>query len=164
MNFNAKKIIEKLDLKPHVEGGYHKRTYQSATPLKCNNKIRRINTAIYYLLEGNEFSAWHRLKSDEIWHYYCGDDLLVHQINENGVLSSTLLGNMLESLDAQPQCIILANTWFSAELVSPEAFVLIGCTVSPGFDYDDFEMGERNQLINTYPQHKDLIIRLTKNR
>ncbi len=164
MNTNAKKIIDILELKPHIEGGYYKRTYQSAIDVNFDSKTRPINTAIYYLLESHDFSCWHRLKSDEIWHYYCGGNLLVHQINENGILSSTILGNLIEHPNVQPQCVIPAYTWFSAEVQSPESFTLMGCTVAPGFEYDDFEMGDRVKLLDKYPQHKELIIKLTKNR
>ncbi|OGT52872.1 MAG: hypothetical protein A3F17_01310 [Gammaproteobacteria bacterium RIFCSPHIGHO2_12_FULL_41_15] len=163
MNTNAKIIIDKLDLKPHIEGGYYKRTYQSAIDVNFDSKPRPINTAIYFLLESHDFSCWHRLKSDEIWHYYCGSNLIVHQINENGILLSTILGNLLEHPNIQPQCVIPASTWFSAEVQSTESFTLVGCTVAPGFEYDDFEMGDRANLLNKYPQHKELIIKLTKN-
>lgn len=162
MNNKLKNIIDKLNLKPHVEGGYYNRTYQSSIEIQVNNKTRQINTAIYYLLEGDDFSCWHRLKSDEIWHYYCGSNLIVHQIDKNGILSSTVLGNLLEHPHTQPQCIIPAGNWFAAKVESPTSFTLLGCTVSPGFEYDDFEMGKKAELLNKYPQHEQIILKFIK--
>jgi predicted cupin superfamily sugar epimerase len=162
MNSDVKEIIKKLKLSKHIEGGYYKRTYQSSLTTDCPNGARSINTAIYYLLESHDFSCWHRLKSDEIWHYYAGSDLVIHQIDGKDNLFSTFLGNLLRSTDAKPQCIIPAGNWFSAEVLSPESFTLVGCTVAPGFDFGDFEIGERKNLLKRYPQYETIILKLTR--
>lgn len=151
----AKEIIDKLNLIKHTEGGYYRRIYQSSVQIDSYNN-RPIKTAIYYLLESQDFSCWHRIKSDEIWHYYAGSDLVIHQINGHGILSSTYLGNLLVNEAAQPQCIISAGNWFSAEVLSSKSFTLAGCTVSPGFEDNDLEIGERINLIKQYPQYEDI--------
>jgi predicted cupin superfamily sugar epimerase len=162
MNIDADKIIKKLNLSKHVEGGHFKRTYQSSFKIHSPNGDRLINTAIYYLLESHDFSCWHRLKSDEIWHYYAGSDLVIHQINDQGILFSTLLGNLLINTDAQPQRIVPAGNWFAAEVLVGESFTLLGCTVAPGFEYEDFEIADKENLIKQYPQHENIILKLTK--
>src|SRR3990167_247083 len=144
----AKSIIDKFNLTPHKEGGFYKKTYQSDATINLNNNtIRHINTAIYYLLESDDFSCWHRLKSDEMWHYYCGSDLTIYQINQHGHLTRNLLGNPLKHKNACPQYTVPSNKWFAATVNESNSFSLLGCTVSPGFDDADFEMGERKELL-----------------
>jgi predicted cupin superfamily sugar epimerase len=162
MTDDVKKIINNLNLTKHIEGGYFKRTYQSDVQVVLKDGSRSITTAIYYLLESGDFSCWHRLKSDEIWHYYAGSTVVIHMINEKGVLESHYLGNLLTDFTLKPQCIIPSNTWFAAEVLSAESFVLIGCTVSPGFEFADFEVGQRNDLLKHFPQYEELILKLTR--
>lgn len=155
-------IIKHLALQPHVEGGYFKRTYQSSIEFNFKDRCRAINSAIYYLLKSDDFSCWHKLKSDEIWHHYCGSNVIIYQINIDGTLSSIKLGNLLDDPQAQPQYLIPADTWFSAEVEIADSFALVGCTVAPGFEFEDFEMGNRANLIKEYPQHKEIIMRFTR--
>jgi len=157
MNNTVKEIIHKLGLESHVEGGYYKRTYQSPLQVNLGGKTRFINTAIYYLLQSGDFSCWHRIKSDEIWHYYCGSNLILHTIAENGTYTATRLGNMLENSDAVAQLVIPANTWFAADIETQNSFTLVGCTVSPGFDFEDFEIGKLNFLLQQFPQHEKIL-------
>jgi len=160
---NIKDIIAQLDLQPLIEGGYYKQTYQS--PLEITiaaNTTRAINSAIYYLLESHDFSCWHRLKSDEIWHYYCGSELMLYQIHATGTLTQTLLGNPLNHSHAIPQYIVPADTWFAAEVMLPDTFTLTGTTVTPGFVFDDFEMGKYAELVTLFPQHQEILRRLTR--
>lgn len=103
MNTDANQIIKKLNLKNHIEEGYFKRTYQSSLKFGLSYGERSMNTAIYYLLDSHNFSCWHRLKLDKIWLHYAGSDLILHQINEEGILLSTLLRNVLPNADATPQ-------------------------------------------------------------
>ena len=154
--------IERLELLPHPEGGYYKEVYRSTEevvaellPLQRTG-IRSINTAIYYLLEKENFSAFHRIKSDEIWHFYDGESIVIYVIDKKGKLEELLLDKN------NPMQIVPKNTWFAAELKDKNSFALVGCTVAPGFDFEDFEMGERTRLLSEYPDHKILIERLTK--
>lgn len=159
----TQKIIKQLDLKPHREGGYYKETYQSEILINRDNQTQRhINTAIYYLLESHDFSCWHRLASDEMWHHYSGSELTIYEINQQGELIQTIVGNPTTSEHAIPQYLVPANTWFAATVNQAGSFSLLGCTVAPGFNYDDFEIANRNNLIAQYPQHKELIAKLTR--
>lgn len=153
---DAKRIITKLDLKPHREGGYYKRNYKSPLTVTIDHSIRALSTSIYYLLETDDFSCWHRLKADEIWHFYCGGKAIIYQISPDGKLSFNFLGNILQYEDVSQQCIIPAHTWFAAKVLTPNSFIFVGCTVSPGFEYDDFEAADET-LLQQYPQHCEVI-------
>jgi predicted cupin superfamily sugar epimerase len=159
---DAKKIIDLLGLKPHREGGYYKQVYKSPLTISIDHSLRSLSTSIYYLLESHDFSCWHRLKADEIWHFYCGGKAVIYQINPQGELSSIFLGNLLEHPNTYPQCLIPANTWFAAKVLTPDSFIFVGCSVSPGFEYDDFEVGDET-LLKQYPQHQELILPFLKN-
>ena len=114
---------------------------------------------IYFLLEGRQFSSFHLLQSDELWHFYDGWKVLLYVINKDGELVTKKLG---KDKDCQLQLTIEKHNWFAAELEDKKLFALFGCTVSPGFEFDDFELGNRNILIKKFPQHSVLIKRLTK--
>ena len=153
--------IEKFELLPHPEGGYYKEIYRSKesvnTELLPNDREgeRSICTAIYFLLQGNDFSSFHKIKSDEIWHFYDGSDLMVYSINKKGEKKEYLLNK------ENPVQIIPQNEWFAAELIDKTSFAFVGCTVAPGFDFEDFIMADKDELIKAYPQYKVLIDRLT---
>jgi uncharacterized protein len=190
--------IDKLALQPHPEGGYYRQTYRADLVLPKAGLPREFSgprpasTAIYFLLDQNNFSAFHRLRSDELWHFYLGAPLLVHVIDDNGSYSVIRLG-------ANPgagevfQAVVKAGCWFASELAPEIAqtdvarekaagkekrvfaktttsrqssdrqrFALAGCTVAPGFDFEDFELAKRAQLVALYPQHQALITRLTR--
>ena len=159
-NRDARYWIEKLGLEPHPEGGYFRQSYKaelvvpkSALPEGFAG-ARAASTAIYFLLEGKNFSAFHRLRSDEVWHFYAGDPLVVHGIEPEGKYFSILLGRDLEAGQVL-QTVVPAGCWFAS-------FALVGCTVAPGFEFEDFEMGKREELARAYPQHRDVIERLTR--
>jgi hypothetical protein len=159
--------IEQLNLKPHPEGGFFRQTYraplvieQSALPPAFRGP-RSASTAIYFLLAGEQFSALHRLAADEVWHFYAGAALLVHSIDLHGNRNVIKLGQNLEAGE-QFQCVVPAGHWFGSHLEQPHTYALVGCTVAPGFDFADFELAERSGLIAQYPQHRDLIDRLTR--
>ena len=164
---SAKYWIEKLGLQKHPEGGWYKEVYRSEETVSKNglpqgfSGDRNISTSIYYLLEGNDFSAFHRIKSDEIWHYYSGSSAIEILSIENGILKSQLLGNQLDENQVL-QYVVPKNTWFSARLFSENGFALVGCTVSPGFHFDDFEMGGE-ELLEKYPKLKGEIGKLIRN-
>lgn len=148
--------IQLLRLSKHPEGGYYRETYRSATGVDLPGFAgpRAASTAIYFLLPAGEISALHRIKSDELWHFYDGQPLTIHMIAGNGQTASIRLSG------DQPQAIVPAGCWFGATVASE--YALVGCTVAPGFDFHDFEMGDRRALLTAYPQHRPLIERLTK--
>jgi predicted cupin superfamily sugar epimerase len=158
--------IEMLHLKPHPEGGYYRRSFSSAGSLSraClggdYGGDRPFATAIYYLLKGDEFAALHRLKSEELWHFYTGSALTLHVIDDERHYLQLRLGEHLEAGESF-QAMIRANWWFGATVDDPLSYTLVGCTVSPGFNFADFELAERESLISCYPEHADLIARLT---
>ncbi len=160
-------LVKALDLQPHPEGGYYRETYRSTGSIPAHvleagyGGDRCYGTAIYYLLEAGQFSAFHRIRQDEGWHFYLGGTLHVHAIDREGLLTTHRLGTGLERGET-PQCLIRGGTWFGAEVAAPDGYVLAGCTVSPGFDFADFEMGSRDDLKDRFPQHAELVTRLTR--
>lgn len=158
---------DKLDMVQHVEGGAFKEVYRSLhifrrealTPQHTGN--RNAATSIYFLLESGDFSAFHRIASDEIWHFYDGDTLSIYEITPAGVLKHHLLGLSVDE-GALPQVIIPAGSWFGSVVEKENRFTLCGCTVAPGFDFADFELASRSSLIAGYPEHKEIITQLTR--
>src|SRR5271167_1841601 len=135
---NAEYWIEKLGLEPHPEGGYYRRTYQAdlvvakeALPAGFTG-ARAAATAIYFLLEGENFSAFHRLRSDELWHFYAGASLAVHVIDGDGRSSEIRLGSDVEAGEVF-QAVVKAGRWFASEVRDRKSWALVGCTVAPGF-------------------------------
>ena len=122
---------------------------------------RHFSTAIYFLLKEREFSAFHRLKGDELWHYHAGDALEIFIIKPDGSLAIHYLGPDMEA-DEYPQLVIYKNQWFAARVNNPQGFTLMSCTMTPGFEFDDFELAEASVLEAHYPQHRELIKRLTR--
>ena len=122
---------------------------------------RPASTAIYFLLEGDNFSAFHRLRSDEMWHFYAGSPLAVHVIDPAGGYSSIVLGNDPRARQVF-QALVKARCWFASHVADWKGWALVGCTVAPGFDFEDFEMGKREELNARYPQHREVIKRLTR--
>jgi predicted cupin superfamily sugar epimerase len=166
MVHNADYWIEKLRLEPHPEGGYFRQTYRAELTLakECLPEFagaRTASTAIYFLLQGEEFSALHRLKSDEVWHFYAGTSLVVSVIDPAGNYSEMLLGNDAEA-GASFQAVVKAGCWFGSRVCHGRGFALVGCTVSPGFEFADFEMGKRHELVREFPQHRRMIEGLTR--
>lgn len=163
---SSKELVNKLDFQPHPEGGYFKEVYRSEEEMKSEDLPERyksprcFGTSIYYMLEGERFSSFHKLKSDEIWHFYLGSPIILHLINKEGKYSKVIVGQNVDE-DEHLQFTIPHGTWFAAEVKDKSSFSLVGCTVSPGFDFADFEMGERNNLIEMFPKFKDIIEKLT---
>jgi uncharacterized protein len=163
----ARDWIEGLQLRPHPEGGWFRETYRSAETVVQGHLPPRFtgdrvfSTAIYFLLQGDDFSALHRFKQDEVWHFYDGSALSISVINPEGQLSTIILGRDLEAGES-PQAVVPAGCLFGARLNERDSFALIGCTVAPGFDFADFEMPSRRELLELYPQHRAVIERLTR--
>ena len=159
--------ITKLQLTAHIEGGAYTRTYTSDLIISQDQLPsnftgpRPVSTAIYFLLKKDQFSAMHRIASDELWHFYYGDPLLVFEIDAAGNLTEHLLGNNPEN-NGHFQCVVKAGSWFGSKIKDGGDYSLVGCTVSPGFDFADFELGERDVLLKLYPQHAEIIERLTR--
>jgi len=158
----AQKIIKDLQMKPHPEGGHYAETYrspESAPVPSSGNSPRNFSTAIYFLLQKGEFSAWHRLRSDEMWHHYEGRDVKIHVIDpSSGQLSTHVLGRVKGG--GRPQVLIPRDFYFCAEV--ERGFSLVGCTVTPGFDFADFEMPKRDYLIGLFPEHEKMIEKFTR--
>jgi len=215
---NAHYWIRHLALEPHPEGGYYRQTYKAGLVLPKQGLPeqfrgeRPASTAIYFLLERDDFSAFHRLQSDEVWHFYAGAPVVVHVIAPDGGYSKIRLGGDPESGEMF-QAVVKAGCWFASHLegavVDPvdvgsggvgvvwdptpsaplragskvgksatlgwgtpsrisdelrreDSYALVGCTVAPGFEFEDFELGRREELWNRYPEHRRLIDRLTR--
>ena len=122
---------------------------------------RAASTAIYFLLAGDQFSAFHRIRSDELWHFYAGSGLVVHVIQPGGDYQQLLLGSNANQGE-QFQAVVPAGCWFGSSLRQPDTYALVGCTVAPGFDFADFEMAKRETLAAQFPQHRNIIARLTR--
>lgn len=160
--------IEKLNLHEHPEGGFFVETYRSKERLNESKlpdryKTSRVfGTSIYFLLTNQSVSNFHRLASDEIWHFHVGGCAKIHFINKEGEHSEHLVGANLDER-MQLQVVIPKGTWFAAEVVQGD-FILVGCTVAPGFEFEDFELADRTELSSAYPQHSTLIERFTNNK
>jgi predicted cupin superfamily sugar epimerase len=159
------KLINHYQLLPHPEGGYYKETYRSAANIpqaalpEQFSGARSISTAIYFLLLKDLFSAFHRIKSDECWHFYEGDSLHVHVLHINGQYELIKLGR--DSANGEVyQAIVPAGAWFASESTGEYSFV--GCTVAPGFDFNDFELAFVDKLKTDYPENTTLIERLCR--
>jgi predicted cupin superfamily sugar epimerase len=167
MMATAEEWIEALELEPHPEGGFYRETYRSneeigptALPDRLNGS-RSFATSIYFLLRAGDISALHRIRQDEIWHFHDGDAVAVHQIDPQGRRTSSVLGRDPRS-DQSPQIIVPAGNWFGAEVVEEGRFVLVGCAVAPGFEFEDLELADRSELTTLFPEHAELIARLTR--
>jgi predicted cupin superfamily sugar epimerase len=156
-------LIERFQLVPHPEGGFYSETFRSADSVHRKGlpeETRSASTAIYYMLCDGAYSAWHRIKSDEVWHFYAGESIDIHVIDGKGGLVMHRLGNALVHPDAVFQAVVLAGQWFAAELRDPSSFALVGCTVAPGFEFSEFELGSARELAAACPGHRELIERL----
>ncbi|HEX9079216.1 MAG TPA: cupin domain-containing protein [Desulfuromonadaceae bacterium] len=163
----AGELIRLLNLSRHPEGGWFRETYRSAEKIPANllpgrfGGERNICTAIYFLLEEGDFSALHRIRSDEIWHFYAGASLTLHLFTPQGTHGAVKLGSDIVAGDTW-QAVVPAGCWFGAEISGPGAYSLVGCTVAPGFDFADFEMGKREELMTRYPARREIIQSLTR--
>jgi predicted cupin superfamily sugar epimerase len=166
MTKDASYWIHKLNLEPHPEGGFYRQTYRAdqVLPREALPQFpgpRAASTAIYFLLEEKSFSAFHRLRSDELWHFYVGAPVVVHVIAESREYSKILLGNDPDAGE-ELQAVVKAGCWFASHVRDRKSFALVGCTVAPGFDFEDFELAKREELARHYPQHRQVIEKLTR--
>lgn len=167
MTGTASEYIQLLGLQAHPEGGYFRETYRDQRSFSFANGEqgfegkKNFSTAIFFLLEQGNFSAFHRIRSDEVWHFYAGDPLEVIEIDEKGILHKALLGNRPDRGETF-QYVVKAGRWFGSRVAANGNFALVGCTVSPGFDFADFEMADRETLINAFPQYREIILAMTR--
>jgi predicted cupin superfamily sugar epimerase len=156
----ADQIIQSLNLKPHPEGGYYQETYRGPLPIPGFKPQRVFSTAIYYLLVPGSVSKMHRITSDEIFHFYLGDPVTWVLLGPNGVIQKIILGKGLEQ-GQQVQLVVPAGTWFGGYLNEGGSFALMGTTVAPGFEFEDFVLGAREKLLALFSHAADEIQRLT---
>lgn len=154
---NAQYWIKKLNLKPHPEGGYYCESFKSPSQITSpEGNLRSTATSIYYLLESGDQSHFHQLAADEVWYFHAGDAADIHFITPEGEYYIERIG-----LDDEPQVIIPKGHLFGASLPEGSDYVLVGCTVAPGFEFEDFELVPKSELLFKYPQHQQIIETLT---
>ncbi|SAL66454.1 hypothetical protein AWB71_03955 [Caballeronia peredens] len=159
---DTRELIERLKLEPHPEGGFFRETYRASGRVAREREPewRSASTAIYFLLCDGAHSTWHRIRSDEVWHFYTGDPLDVHVLDASGAVVTHRLGNALVHPGSAFQAVVKAGDWFAAECHDASGAALVGCTVAPGFEFSEFELAAPGMLEARYPQHRDLIARL----
>ncbi len=164
---NTQQLIRLYDLQPHPEGGWYKETYKSSEYISATALPERFagarvfSTAIYFLLEQGNFSAFHRIKSDECWHFYAGDVLDIYVIQQDGALDIIPLGSNIGKGQLF-QYAVPANCWFASRPAQGSSYCFVGCTVAPGFDFADFELADAAALSALYPQYKSTIAELCR--
>jgi len=158
----VRRLVAELGMAPHPEGGFYKETWRGALTLGGlpHGAPRAAHTAIYFLLPAGTFSALHRVKSDEVWHHYDGDPVDLHLIDERGAHTVEVLGRDL-ARGERPQRVVPAGVW-QAAVPRGSRFALCGCTVAPGFDFADFEMPPRGELLARFPAQAEIVTRLTR--
>ena len=158
---NAQALIQQLRLQPHPEGGYYCETYRAALEITTESGSRRnASTAIYYLLENDNCSHFHRIQSDELWFFHQGQPLEVLLL-QNGQLTVLTLGHNVARGEVL-QAVVPAHTWFGARLQGGAGFALVSCTVAPGFDFADFELADRARLTEEFSEHAAVIEQMTR--
>ncbi|MEO6328883.1 MAG: cupin domain-containing protein [Ginsengibacter sp.] len=163
----AQKLIQKYLLQPHPEGGWYRETYRSSENIPHEalpgrfSGARTFSTMIYFLLEQGNFSTFHRIRADECWHFYAGDLLLIYVIEQDGSLNIIQLGNDTDK-EQMFQFVVPANCWFASRPAYTSRFSFVGCTVAPGFDFADFEIGIAADLSALYPQHESILKELCR--
>ncbi len=159
---NATELRDRLRLEPHPEGGYFRETYRSETTLlhpRTGNR-RATVTSIYFYLDVGNFSAWHSVRSDEVWTWVAGGPLELHRIDRPGTYGFQRLGPLIEGY--QQQAVIPAGDWQAARPVPGTDWALVSCVVAPGFDFDDFHLPTAAELLERYPEHREIILELTR--
>jgi hypothetical protein len=162
----ANELVRKYELQPHPEGGYFRETYRATGQIKKDalpptyHGDRNYSTAIYYLLSEGERSKFKRLASDEVWHFYLGGPLTIVQINPDGRVEEIILGSDIKK-GQRVQHVVPAGYWFGAYPVTGASYSFVGCTVAPGFDFQDFEIAKRESMEKAFPKAAHVIQKLT---
>ena len=158
MNSEASALIARLSLEPHPEGGWYRETHRSAARVTTSAGLERsAATSIYFLLTSEAFSAFHRIASDETWHFYRGARLSIEIIAPDGVHERREIG-----ANDVWQTTVPAGAYFASHVDAAGGYALVGCDVAPGFEFDDFEIAERASLRAKYPAHASLVARFTR--
>ncbi|MBI4370993.1 MAG: cupin domain-containing protein [Elusimicrobia bacterium] len=162
-------LVKAYGLQSHPEGGYFKESYRSKGTISAESLpkdfqgTRSYSTAIYFLLPQGSKPRLHRIKSDEVWHFYQGGPLTLIQLFPSGRIKTVMMGPDFKA-GQKLQHVVPAGCWFGAYPGAGSAYSFVGCTVAPGFDFADFELGDRQELLGQFPQAKDVIERLTASR
>ncbi|AJW46480.1 MULTISPECIES: cupin domain-containing protein [Ralstonia] len=162
----AQRLIARLGLEPHPEGGFYRETYRSQERVQRGIPAveRAAATVIHYLLADDAYSAWHRIQSDEVWYFHAGDSLNVHVLEDDGTVRTHRLGHAAEDEVAVYHAVVPARRWFAAERVPGEhGYALVSCTVAPGFEFSEFELADHatgHVLLADHSAHDGLIRRL----
>lgn len=154
---DANYFIKKLEMEPHIEGGYFKESILSKDNF---NSKKKLYSSIYFLLRTWEVSNFHRLTADELWYYHAGEALTIYMITKEGKLITKQLGLDIEEGE-EPQILVEKGCIFGSAM-NKDGFSLVGCMVAPAFTYEDFELFEREDLLEQYPKHKEIILKLTR--
>ena len=154
---SAQYYIDKLNMTPHVEGGYFKESVVSEDLFR---EDKRLFSSIYFLLETGEVSNFHRLTSDEMWYYHDGQALTIYMITPDGELITKQLGLDIEKGEV-PQVLVPKGHIFGSSM-NNDGFALVGCMVAPQFTFDEFELFDRKKLLNLYPNYEEIIKKLTR--
>ena len=158
---NADYWISHLKMIPHPEGGFYKEVFRSKIEIfrKSNGDLKQACTSIYYLLQGMDYSGFHRIASDELWYYHQGEPLFIYELTLDGLLITHELSDLATG---SLSVVIEAGSWFAATLPSGEGFSLVSCAVAPAFDFREFEMADKDELIQLYPEYVSLIERFCR--
>jgi predicted cupin superfamily sugar epimerase len=152
------KIVAELNMLPHPEGGYYSEVYRS--PIEIPGKERQLMTSIYFLLTSDNVSNFHRIKSDELWFHHAGSPITVHVLNEKKGHIRINVGSDILNGD-HPQALVKGGEIFGSSVDITDSYALVSCVVAPGFDFQDFELLKREALIAQFPEHQEIITRLT---
>jgi predicted cupin superfamily sugar epimerase len=159
MQDRINELIERFDMQAHPEGGYYSEEYRSEMTLPTTD--RQLMTSIYFLLPSKDVSHFHRIKSDELWFFHEGSPLTVHTLDENGHGKHLVGLNLVAG--QTPQFLVPANTIFGSSVNEMNSYSFVSCVVAPGFDFRDFELFTSEELLKDYPDHQEVIERLTTN-
>ncbi len=159
MEQSAQHWIDELNLQPHPEGGFYAEVFRAEESVQFDGKERSALTSIYYLLEKEDFSGFHRIGSPELWYFHAGSPITIHVLHPSGKLESITLSHQKGH---QLQCAVPAGAWFSAEIPSKEGYVLVSCAVAPGFEFWDFEMADNEVLKREFGEHGGILGRLCR--
>ena len=160
-------LINTLELIPHPEGGYYKETYRSEGSISKDtlpadySGDRSYSTGIYFMLTADTFSAFHKINQDEMWHFYDGSPIELHMITEDGEYSCVYIGRDIEHGEYL-QYVVPGGVWFASRVKDNAEYSLLGCTVSPGFDFADFILPNTTEMTKMFPQHAGIIGELTR--
>ena len=157
-NQEVQTIVSALSMQPHPEGGYYSEVYRS--PIEIPGKERQLMTSIYFLLTSDNVSNFHRIKSDELWFHHAGSPITVHILNQDKRHIKINVGSDVLNGE-QPQALVKGGEIFGSSVDIENSYALVSCVVAPGFDFQDFELFNRAELIEQFPNHEEIITRLT---